>query len=276
MTLKAAVPFLLLLACPAHAGCADESDVCETDLGSYHIRLPDGAEGAGAVLFLHGYGSHGGNTIGNDRIVAPALTRGYAVIAPNGIPTAEGRPNGWGFFPGRGQRDETAFLTGVADDAAHRFGLDRGRMMLAGFSSGGFMVTYLACGAPESFAAYAPVAGGFWRPHPDACAGPVNLLHSHGWMDGTVPLEGRPLGGGRYMQGDIFKGLEIFRMANGCAAMRPDASSNEGPFWRRSWSACGDGAALDFLLFPGGHTVPGWWSDTALDWFEGLATPPAK
>ena len=40
-------------------------------------------------------------------------------------------------------------------------------------------------------AAYAPVAGSFWRPHPDmeACAGPVDLLHTHGWRDKTVPLD---------------------------------------------------------------------------------------
>jgi len=261
---------LALAASPAHATCAGDAEPCATDLGDYHIRLPDTPQGAPAVMFLHGYGSRGANTIGNARLVEPMLERGYAVIAPNGIPLREGGPNGWSFYPGRQKRDDTAFLTGVADAAARRFGIDRDRVMLSGFSSGGFMVTYLACGAPESFPAYAPVAGGFWRPHPEGCTGPVNLLHTHGWKDGTVPLEGRPLGGGAFVQGDIFAGMEIWRETNGCTGLRPDAMTNDGAFWRRIWTECSSGAALEFVLFPGGHTVPEGWSDLALDWFEGL------
>ena len=136
------------------------------------------------------------------------------------------------------------------------------------------MVTYLACEAPESFAAYAPVSGGFWRPHPAGCAGPVRLLHTHGWSDTTVPLEGRFLGGGRFQQGDIFAGLEIWRAANRCPDQRPDAHAATGPFWRRSWTGCAPGSALELALFPGGHTVPEGWADLALDWFEAL--PPRR
>ena len=263
---------LLALAGPARAVCDLSPEPCTleagADGGSYHLRLPEVPKGAPAVIFLHGYGGSGGATIGNRRIVAPLLARGHAVIAPNGIPQRADGPPGWGFFPGRQARDERAFLTGVADDAARRFGLDRKRMLLAGFSSGGFMVTYLACEAPGSFAAFAPVAGGFWRPHPEACAGPVNLFHTHGWTDTVVPLEGRPLGGGRYRQGDIFAGLELFRAANGCTGHRPDAIEADGPTWRRVWTGCGTGGALELALFPGGHTVPEDWGDRTLDWFE--------
>ncbi|MEM8632670.1 MAG: alpha/beta fold hydrolase [Pseudomonadota bacterium] len=255
----------------AEAGCDGSPEPCVSESGLYHIELPETAEAAPVLVFLHGYRSHGGATIGNTRIVEPLLERGWAVIAPNAVPMQEGSPAGsWNFRSNPAGRDETAFLSEVVTTAADRFGTSPDKVVLGGFSAGGFMVSYLACAAPDTFPAYAPVSGGFWRPHPESCEGPVRLLHTHGWQDGTVPLEGRPLGGGRFRQGDIFAGLEIWRQANGCDMMRPDEIDLGAPFWRRVWTDCTEGSALEFALFPGGHTVPDGWADMMADWFEAL------
>ena len=252
------------------AGCGSEVDACATASGTYHAALPDRAAEAPVLVFLHGYGSSGANAIALTRMVQPALDRGYAVLAPDGLPRAtDGMgPASWNFYPGWPGRDEAAFLDGVVEDAATRFGVDPSRVLLAGFSAGGFMVNYLACADPVAFDAYAPVSGGFWRPHPSACEGPVRLFHTHGWADTTVPLEGRLLGGGRFQQGDIFAGLEIWRAANACADEKPSGYAKTGEFLRRFWEACQQGSALEMALFPGGHTVPEGWADLALDWFE--------
>ncbi|MEM6577841.1 MAG: alpha/beta fold hydrolase [Pseudomonadota bacterium] len=267
---------LLSLACQivfvtdAQAGCGSEPDACQIASGTYHAALPEVAEDAPLLVFLHGYGSSGENAISLTRMVQPALDRGYAVLAPDGQTrsTDGSGPASWNFYPGWPGRDETAFLADVVADAASRFGVDRTKVLLAGFSAGGFMVNYLACETPNAFQAYAPVSGGFWRPHPDACAGPVRLFHTHGWTDTTVPLEGRLLGGGRFQQGDIFAGLEIWRAANACADEKPSGFSKTGDFLHRFWEACQPGSALEMALFPGGHTVPPGWADLALDWFE--------
>ncbi|MEM6482664.1 MAG: alpha/beta fold hydrolase [Pseudomonadota bacterium] len=261
----------LLLSSHALAGCGDEPQACETSLGTYHAALPALLDEAPVLVFLHGYGSSGGNAIALNRMVQPALDRGYAVLAPDGLTrSTDGTgPASWNFFPGWPGRDEVSFLTDVVQDAAKRFGVDPETVLLAGFSAGGFMVNYLACSTPEAFNAYAPVAGGFWRPHPEVCAGPVRLFHTHGWADSTVPLEGRLLGGGRFQQGDIFAGLEIWRAANACADEKPSGYSETEPFLRRLWEDCAPGSALEMALFPGGHTVPEGWVDMALDWFEG-------
>ncbi len=181
-------------------------------------------------------------------MVSGFLARGWAVIAPDGLARPGSRFGpGWSFHPSRPrQRDELAFTREVLADAARRFDIDRSRVLLAGFSVGGSLVWYLACADPGLAAAYAPVAGAFWRPHPamGACAGPVRLLHTHGWRDETVPLEGRPLGGGGILQGDVFHGLEILRDANGCTGLRADAYDTSGPFWRRWWTRCTPGSAL--------------------------------
>jgi polyhydroxybutyrate depolymerase len=271
----------------ARAGCGPDAAPCDLAGGSYEIELPDGASAPTAsppsVMFVHGHGSSGEGTMKNRGMVDALLARGYAVIAPSGSAMAGRDGRYWSFRPGAvradrpAARDDIAFLAAVRDDAATRFGLDRGRMLLAGFSVGGSMVSYLACATPDAFAAYAPVSGGFWRPHPEGCAGPVRLLHTHGWTDATVPLEGRILrsagaDGQAIAQGDIFATMEIWRAANGCTALRADAFVTEGPFWRRSWTRCSPGTALELALFPGDHRIPLGWSDMALDWFEAL--PP--
>ncbi len=254
----------------AWAGCAGQDAVCETPMGTYHLELPD-ADNPPMVLFLHGYGGSGSGTMRNRAMVEPLLERGYAVMAPEGLERPDrGGTKSWNFYPGFGERDETAFLTEVVQDAANRFGVDPDRVLLGGFSAGGFMVNYLACEAPDTFSAYVPVSGGFWRPHPEACEGPIRMFHTHGWTDNVVPLEGRLLGGGRFQQGDIFAGLEIWREANGCVDHKPSGFSVTEDFMRRRWTGCAEGSALEFALFPGGHNVPAGWADMIVDWYEGL------
>lgn len=252
------------------AGCDGIPAPCRVAGGEYQIALPQtGAADMPVVLFLHGVGGNGANVLRNQRLATPILARGYALIAPTGTRREGSRFGpGWVFYPGWQGRDERAFLSRVTADAARRFGTSPDRVLLAGFSAGAFMVNYLACDAPDSFAAYAPVSGGFWNPLPAACKGPVKLFHTHGWRDSTVPIEGRSLGGGRFQQGDIFAGLEIWRHANACIDEKPAGYSETGPFWRRKWTRCAPGSALELALFPGGHTVPAGWADMVLDWFE--------
>ncbi|MEL7182701.1 MAG: alpha/beta fold hydrolase [Pseudomonadota bacterium] len=270
---------LAIFAAPAVA-CERDDPACETDLGTYRVALPD-APGDGAdmpaILFLHGAGGTGQGVLGMRGTINAINARGYAVIAPDGLPWRPGRSGGiWAFLPnltGQDRRDEAAFFAEVIEDARTAHGIDPDRVVLAGFSAGGFMVNYLACATPDAFSAYAPVSGGFWRPHPESCAGPVQLLHTHGFRDGTVPLEGRPLRSGEWLQGDIFEGLGIWRAANGCEWPDPDGYRTTGQFERRYWD-CLPGSALEFALFPGGHGVPDGWADMVIDWYEDLMAGP--
>ncbi|SFR47140.1 alpha/beta hydrolase family esterase [Litoreibacter janthinus] len=262
---------LAFLASPAVAECGAADMPCELVSGSYHIETPEGAAGpVPAIVFLHGAGGKGTGIL---RMGGPILERGYAVIGPNGLDRPNSRfGTGWSFHPQREKRrDELAFMRAVIDDAVANHGIDRDRILLAGFSIGGSMTSYLACDAPDLARAYAPVAGSFWRPHPamDACQGPVDLLHTHGWRDTTVPLEGRPLRSGVIYQGDVFQAMQIWRTTNGCKNMRADAFDTSGEFWRRSWDSC-DAGSLEFVMHPGAHGIPKGWSTIALDWFETL------
>jgi polyhydroxybutyrate depolymerase len=268
--MKAALALALCaVAGTAQAGCGADPAPCAIADGTYQVVLPAGPGPHPAVVFIHGFGASGEATMTNTGMVDALIARGHAVIAPDGQMRANGQGRSWDFRMDRpATRDEVAFLEAVADDAAARFGLMRDRMLLAGFSVGGSMVTYAACAAPGAFRAYAPVAGSFWRPHPQTCVGPADLLHLHGWTDGTVPLEGRALRNGA-VQGDVFAALEIWRQVNGCASL-PSGFAVRGDMQVRSWTGCTSGARIDFALHPGGHGIPPAWADLALDWFATL------
>lgn len=254
----------------ANAGCGSDEAACEIENGIYDIELPDD-DNPPLVIFLHGYGGNGANVMKNRGMIDTILARGYAFAAPSGERrVGEGAGRSWNFYPGWEGRDETGFLQDVVADAAKRFDVNPDRVILSGFSAGGFMVYYSACDTPDAFSAYAPVSGGFWRPHPESCKGPIRMFHTHGWTDNVVPLEGRVLGGGRFLQGDIFAGLEIWREANGCIDHKPSGFSTTGAFMRRRWIDCDSDGMLEFALFPGGHTIPSGWADMVLDWYEDL------
>jgi polyhydroxybutyrate depolymerase len=264
---------LLALVCAhaARAECGGADEPCTVPSGSYNAVAPSWSPGdpaRPAIVHFHGAGGSGADALGDRGMVAPALARGYVFIAPNGLPRGNLR-SGWRFRPqDTGGRDELAFIRDVMADATTRFHIDRARVLLTGFSIGGSLVWYLACRAPGEFAAYAPVSGGFWEPQPQACAGPIKMLHTHGWQDRTVPLEGRPLGRLGIRQGDIFQGLQTWRAMNGCANVRPDEFDVSGVFWRRRWTTCAPGTALEFALHSGGHEIPAEWAPMAIAWFQ--------
>ena len=266
----------------AHAeqSCGVGENECKTALGAYNIELPDGWNRSAripAMIYFHGAGGSGQRSLKNREMVETFLDRGYAVIAPSGLIRPGSRFGAlWSFLPQRKkQRDELAFAKEVLDDAASKFNINRNQILMTGFSIGGSLTWYLACQDPTVAKAYAPVAGAFWRPHPvaDDCAGPVKLLHTHGWRDTTVPLEGRPLRNGTLYQGDVFQGLQIMRKVNGCDGLRADSFETSGKFWNRWWTRCEPESRLQLNLHTGGHSVPKGWAKEAIDWFETLNEP---
>ncbi|WP_371224859.1 alpha/beta hydrolase family esterase [Roseovarius sp. 2305UL8-3] len=260
------------------ATACDATTPCPVDGGDYLIAVPEGADGPlPAVMFIHGYGSSAAGVLRNSALTSVFLDRGYAVIAPNGLQRQNGNGRSWSFHPERPQRrDEIAFLLSVRDAAIASHNIRADRFLLSGFSIGGSMASYLACQTPSGFAAYAPVGGSFWRPHPAECEGPVRLFHTHGWKDEVVPLEGRAVGGGMandpdaFVQGDVFHAMDIWRQANGCVHMKADSFAGTNGYWLRKWERCTPGSALEFALHPGGHSIPEGWVEMTIDWFEAL------
>ncbi len=259
-------------AVPATAGDAPcpAASLCETALGSYGLLMPPDHEPGTrvpVVVFFHGWGSSAGNVLADARIVDPVRARGYALLAPQGLPGPEGGARGWSHqgAPHR-NRDEVAFMRGVIADATARAPIDPDRILVSGFSAGGSMVWHLACFDGARYRAFAPVAGAFWEPLPENCpGGPVDLLHLQGFADEVVPIEGRRIGD-RWQQGDLFASLALLRREKGLRSA-PDRITFEGRYRCRFWT--GDPAGrLGLCLHDGGHVLPGDWLGRAVDWFE--------
>ncbi|MEM8787567.1 MAG: polyhydroxybutyrate depolymerase [Pseudomonadota bacterium] len=265
-----------LVALPSLAlACGGTDRACAVQGGTYHALLPETAEGAPLVVFLHGAGGSGARSAANASFVAGFTARGVALALPSGEPFAIGGGGGdWGVRDGIvSPRDDVVFLTRVIEDAVNRFGLDPDRVLIAGFSRGGSMAWDFACAAPDRIAGLAAVAGGFWEPMVTTCAAPVHLIHTHGFADRTVPLEGRQgvFRGVDFHQGNILKGLDVWRDVNGCPGAA--AVSTEAALWRKTWQDCRAGS-ITLLLGPGGHGIPQGWTAAVLDWFEALPPKP--
>lgn len=278
MRIRTEIAVVLLAVFSAGTPAAGSSPPCGPDApceiadGTYHLLFPPGPEAdveqpLPAVVFFHGYRSSG-STIFRSRSLAEEFSaRGYLIIAPDGALLPETGARGW---PSRstapGRRDDVGFTLDVLDDVAQRVRLDRSRVYVSGFSSGGSMAWHLACRAGAEFAGFVAVAGALRLPRsPETCpGGPVRLLHFHGFMDKIVPLEGRAIG--NWHQGDAFESFAVMRQTNGCRS-NPDRIEIGEVFRCRHWISCADGA-LKVCLHDGGHGLPPGWAAEARKWFE--------
>ncbi|WP_209003962.1 hypothetical protein [Labrenzia sp. CE80] len=241
--------------------CGDEVP-CELEEGTYYALLPDDAETmppAGAVFYLHGHRGKALNAVRNASFKKLANDLNVVFVAVQGI-------DGTWSFPTapRSLRDENAFFDAVLDDVEDRFNIDREKTLLTGFSSGGFMTWYLACDDADRFAGYAPIAGAFWKPLPEECPTEAPyLFHVHGTSDTVVPLEGRPLGGGKYHQGDVFKSFDVWLQQLGLTDDKP-MTYDDGILRCERWSP--ETGLLELCLHDGGHSVRADW--VARAWHE--------
>ena len=251
---------------------ADPGTLCEVANGEYRIALPEGVDRPPTLIWLHGWGGSANGVMKNRGMISKLAERGFALIAPDGrITSKKWKNKNWAVRDGRPyERDDIEFLREIVAHAVAHHGIDRERILLSGFSRGGSMVWDVACHDPGLARAYAPVAGAFWEPMTERCNAPVDLFHTHGWADRTVPLEGRPLANGTLIQGDVFQSLFILRAANGCGNRQPDEAPIDADtaVLQRSWTDCSGGRQIDFMLHPGGHSIPKGWLDRTLDWFE--------
>ena len=255
---------LLLLTAPASLRAAETHALAS---GTYKAHVPaswDGATPLPLLMFFHGYGQTGTVVMGNTELMQLADGEGVLVIAPDG---QEKRWSHQG-APMRDQlRDDDAFVRSVLADAKRRWPVDPARIWASGFSIGGSMTWHQACFQGDQFTAFLPVAGAFWRPHPQTCpSGPVTLMHVHGTGDTVVPMQGRPIRE-VYHQGDVLTGMAFWRAQNGCPD-EPAEVTETGDLRCEVWRGCTSGKELQLCLHPGGHVIPKGYMAQALAWAQ--------
>jgi phospholipase/carboxylesterase len=167
----------------------------------YTAHVPAGAGPHPAILLLHGWGASAHDLIG----LAPLLHGGRALVwCPQGpialpvgpgmighgwFPLVPGRPPDLAAIDAARQRVE-AFL----DAALERYPVDRSRLVIAGFSQGGFLAYQIALRAPQRFAGLMALSS--WLPTEIARAIPPQPAHRqlpalviHGSQDSMIPVD---------------------------------------------------------------------------------------
>jgi polyhydroxybutyrate depolymerase len=233
------------------AACGRDSD-CAVGDRSYRVVLPDPTAvpaPTSAIIFAHGYRGSAAGVVGNQQLAALADELGLVFAAAQaagpewslpGVPSDDALTG----------VDELAYFEALAADLVQRFGIDRQRIVVAGFSSGAMLVWHLACHRGDRYAGFVAVSGTFWRPLPAHCpTSSVDFIHYHGDADQVVPLGGRPIKDAH--QGDVGAAIALLVEGGGYVAT---AGDSDATLRCTAYRNAAD-KRVELCLFDGGHML---------------------
>ena len=129
------------------------------------------------VISMHGMNQTMYDQKNQTQFESVAQTNNFVLVFPNAIDKS------WQLW---GTTD-TDFILAIIDEMYNKYGIDRDRVYLSGFSMGGMMTYYAATQIADKIAAYAPVSG-FLMGGPDTNSSrPIPIIHVHGADDNYVP-----------------------------------------------------------------------------------------
>ncbi|MBL3657191.1 extracellular catalytic domain type 1 short-chain-length polyhydroxyalkanoate depolymerase [Fulvivirga sediminis] len=201
------------------------------------------------MINMHGYNQDAPYQQAQAKWESIANSEKFVVVYPNGLNKA------WDIS---GSRD-IDFILAIIDNMSSRFGIDRNRVYLSGFSMGGMMTYHAANRIADKIAAFAPVSG---YPIGGASANssrPVPIIHTHGTSDDVVSYSG--------VQGT----LNAWKTRNGCPnngqVIDPYPSNKPNSVASKTtWGTCSENTKIVLITLEGkGH----WWS---MDTNTGVST----
>ncbi|GAB3145209.1 PHB depolymerase family esterase [Micromonospora sonneratiae] len=211
---------------------------------TYRLHAPPGftaGRPVPVVIGLHFYPANGSalqEMIGLDEL---ADQHGFLTVYPDGV------NGGYNALTCCGEEDDVGFVRALVDRLRSRWAADPQRLYLTGISNGGDMAFRLAVELPDTFAAIAPVSGGFigertsdanYRPK-----SPVSVLTFIGGQD-------------RYAA-QFDAGITRWQERLGCQPGRPSTAGQPGPITRTA-TTCPDGSQVVVFRLPRmGHNWPG-------------------
>lgn len=109
-----------------------------------------------------------------------AKENNFVVVYPAGI------GNSWDIS---GNRD-IDFVLAIIDEMYKRYGIDKDRVYLSGFSMGGMFTYHAATKIADKIAAFAPVSGYLMQGPNTNSSRPIPIIHTHGISDDVVAFSG--------------------------------------------------------------------------------------
>lgn len=248
---------VLLLLAPLPALACEGAEACALGDRSYHVRLPDGWDGATpmpVMVHFHGWGRQGDLIVNHQRISGHTRRRGVLLVAPNG----EGRT--WNFWRPGG--DDVPFVQDVLADVAHKYPVAEGQLYVSGYSYGAAMAWRFACEAEVKIIALLAISGGL-RPTEPCPNAPGEVRQVWGFADTVLRFPFGP-------DNDETQAVALWRQVMGCnfGARKP---SWQAVSWlsldRWQWDCAQGRVMLD--THTGGHFIPHGWLGWQLDQIMG-------
>lgn len=141
--------------------------------------------------------------------------------------------------------DDAGFINAAIETVSRDYSIDRERLFLVGFDSGGDMAYRLACSGGVRNAGAAIVSALLWSYTAEACATPTptSMLIVHGRRDEMAPTSGldapEPARARRF---GVTETMRFWRSANGC-----DRATQSGGNNSVYYASCGSGRALAYV-----------------------------
>lgn len=132
------------------------------------------------VISMHGMNQDAAYQKAQAKWEQVADTANFLVVYPDGVNKR------WNIS---GSSDIDFILT-IIDTMAARYGIDRKRVYLSGFSMGGMMTYFAATKIADKIAAFAPISGYPMRGPNTNSSRPVPIIHTHGTTDDVVRFNG--------------------------------------------------------------------------------------
>ncbi len=222
---------------------------------TYYLHVPPKVRtGAPLVIMLHGGTAHGQNDVGRYGWEHMADSNNFIVAGPDGTTLRANEPESrtnyraWNQGGGRttsiGAANDVGFIAAMIDEIAKTNAIDRRRVYVAGFSSGGGLAHRLGIELAGRIAAISSVAAGLPPTYTRPARG-VPVMIAAGDRDPVTPVGGN----GSFVTDSHRALIDKWRVLDDCPAPRqipsaPDLSIEaSGP--------CRDGSEVRYVLMIG-------------------------
>jgi polyhydroxybutyrate depolymerase len=217
------------------------------------------------VVLLHGCESSGDKFASITHFDEQASAAGIVAVYPDGLANfGLGFNHCWNEYLDPTIPDDFTFLSQLIDQLTKDLPIDKNRIFVAGFQSGGHMAYTLACAIPERIVAIASVSGGMplderkasMRCSDNKLAKPVSVMEMHGTADSFIPYNG----GGGLDASTVVDLVKYWATVDGCSA---DPSVNQNEITTTTlWKSCSGTSVVRLDTVAGGHNT---WFGSTLD-----------
>ncbi len=219
-----------------------------------HLAPSYGNQPQALVINYHGYNNTAQRTAQRTNMGAVADRAGFILVFPQGVDNPPSWNAGIGAFGPTGDADDVQFTRDLISYFEHNYCVEAHRIYVTGYSLGGGMAYRIACALSDQIAAFATVAGAFYR-IPGGCnlSRPVPLLEIHGQADQFAPYNGNSYMGMSAVQAYLNFWLERDKcqLTNLVIFQKADVTGLE-------WPHCANGTVIQqYRISDGGHVWPG-------------------